>query len=123
MFHVFFFSLPVLNFLVLSLVFRSCLCFCTRLARKLKALLHRAEELAAHVVGVLEGGDDVGRTRDGLEEFYALEGVGDLLHALQTVTVSVDNRVLPLKCILKLVLVQGQHLRRREVIGSWILNF
>ena len=61
------FNLPVLNLLVLPFVLWGCLCLCRRLARELEALLDRAEELGAHVVDVLQRGDDVSWGGDRLE--------------------------------------------------------
>ena len=58
----------MLDLLVLALVLWHGLGLGVGLARVLEALLHRAEELAADVVGVLQRGDDVGRRGDRLEE-------------------------------------------------------
>ena len=58
----------MLDLLVLALVLGHGLGLGVGLARVLEALLHRAEELAADVVGVLQRGDDVGRRGDRLEE-------------------------------------------------------
>ena len=60
--------LPVFNFLVLSLVFWCGFGLGTGLTRKLEALFDGAEELAGHVVDVLQRRDDVGRACDGLYE-------------------------------------------------------
>ncbi len=78
-------------FLVLPLVLWGGLGLGRGLACKLEALLHRAEELAGDVVHVLQGGDNVGGAGDGLEQLDPLEGVRDLVHALQPVAVSEED--------------------------------
>ena len=55
------------NLLVFLLVFRRRLCFSRRLAGKFETFFDRAEELAGHVVAVVQGGDDVGRAGNGFE--------------------------------------------------------
>ena len=54
----------MLDFLVFFLVFRSCLALSRGLAGELEALLDGAEEA---LVAVVQHGDDVGGTGDGLE--------------------------------------------------------
>ena len=78
----------MLNLLVLPLVLRRGLGLGRGLAGELEALLDGAEELRAGVVDVLERGDDVGGRGDGLEQLYALQGVGDLLDTLKAVAVA-----------------------------------
>ena len=80
---------PVLNFLVLSFILGRRFGLRVGLARELKTFLHRAEKFAGDVVDVFQGGDDVGRTRDGFEQLDSLQGVGrDLLRPLEPVAVS-----------------------------------
>ena len=72
----------MLDLLVLALVLGHGLGLGVGLAGVLEALLHRAEELAADVVGVLQRGDDVGGRRDRLEQLDPLQRVRYLLHPL-----------------------------------------
>ena len=80
----------MLDLLVLALVLRHGLGLGVGLAGVLEALLHRAEELAADVVGVLQRGDDVGGRRDRLEQLDPLQRVRYLLHPLQPVPVPAE---------------------------------
>ena len=83
--------LPMFYLLVLALVFGHSLGLFGGLARELEALFDGTEELAGHVVHVLEGGDDVGRAGDGFKELDSLKRVGDLLYPLEPVAVAKQN--------------------------------
>jgi hypothetical protein len=55
------------NLLVFLLVFRCCLGFSGCFTGKFETFFDGAEELTGNVVAVVQGGDDVGRARNGLE--------------------------------------------------------
>ena len=85
------YTVPVLYLCVFPFVFWRRLCFSGGLTSEFKAFFHRTEEFARDVINILQCGDNVGRTGNGLKDLDTFQRVGDAVDSLQSIAVAKKN--------------------------------